>query len=73
MESERSFSKNIWKYDVLCIFGEDDFLFPTNMKLPSCQKSKDYLLSKNALKNGISGIAKKGDAHPKKDDIGTLD
>ena len=43
------------------------------MKLPFCQKSKDYLLSKNALKNGISGIAKKGDAHPKKDDIGTLD
>ena len=40
------------------------------MKLPFCQKSKDYLLPKNTLKNGVSGITKKGDAHPSKDDIG---
>ena len=49
------------------------FLFPTNMKLPFCQKSKDYFLLKNTYKNGISGIAIKGDAHPRKDDIGILD
>ena len=49
------------------------FLFPTKMKLLLCQKSKDYLLSKNALKNGTSGITKKGDAHPRKYYIGILD
>ena len=49
------------------------FLFPTNMKLPFGQKSKDYLLLKNTYKNGISDIAIKGDAHPRKDDIGILD
>ena len=49
------------------------FLFPTNMKLHFCQKSKDYLLPKNILKNGICGITKKGDGHPRKDDIDILD
>ena len=43
------------------------------MKLPFCQKSKDYLLPKNTLKNGISGISKKDDAHHSKDDIGICD
>ena len=49
------------------------FLFPTNMKLHLCQKSKDDLFPKNALKDGISGITEKGDIHPRKDDIGILD
>ena len=49
------------------------FLFPTNMKLPFCQKSKDYLLPRSTYKNGISSIAIKGDDHPRKDDIGTVD
>ena len=43
------------------------------MKLPFCQKSKDYLLPKNTHKNGISGISKKDDAHHSKDDIGIRD
>ena len=30
------------------------FLFPTNMILSYCQKSKDDLLPKNTLKNDIS-------------------
>ena len=49
------------------------FLFPTNMKLPLCQKSKDDLLPKNTAKNDISGITEKDDTHPKKDDIVILD
>ena len=49
------------------------FLFSTNMKLPFFQKSKNYLFPKNTLKNGISSIPKKGDAHPRKDDIDILD
>ena len=49
------------------------FLFPTNMKLPFCQKSKGYLLPKNTYKHGIPGITKKGETHPRKDDIGILD
>ena len=49
------------------------FLFSTIMKLPFFQKSKDYLFPKNTLKNGICGITKKGDAHPRKDDIDILD
>ena len=32
------------------------FLFPTNMILPFCQKSKDDLLPKNTRKHDISGI-----------------
>ena len=65
-----AFLKKSWKYDVFYVFGKDGAFFPTNMKLPFCQKSKDYLLPKNTLKNGVSGITKKGDAHPSKDDIG---
>ena len=49
------------------------FLFPTNMELPFCQKGKDYLLLKITYENGIYSIFKKGDAHPRKDDIGILD
>ena len=48
-------------------------LFPTKMKLTFCQKIKDYLLPKNALKNGISSITKKDDAHSRNDGIGVLD
>ena len=48
-------------------------LFSTKMKLTFCQKIKDYLLPKNALKNGISSITKKDDAHSRNDGIGVLD
>ena len=59
------------------------FLFPTNMKLPFYQESKDDLLTKttpkddillpkNAPKDGISNIAEKDGIHPKKDDIAIL-
>ena len=49
------------------------FLFPTNMKLTFCQKSKDDLFPKNAPKDDISGITEKDDLYPRKDDIGILD
>ena len=49
------------------------FLFPTNMKLPFCQKSKDDLFPKNIPKYDISGITEKDNIHPRKDDIGILD
>ena len=42
------------------------FIFPINMILPFCQKSKDNLLPKNILKDGISGIIEKDDVHPRK-------
>ena len=42
------------------------FLFPTNMILSSCQRSKDDLLPKNTLKNDISGVVEKDDIHPTK-------
>ena len=48
------------------------FLFPTNMKLPFCQKSKDDLFPKNTPKDDISRITEKDDIHPRKDDIGIL-
>ena len=48
------------------------FLFPTNMKLPICQKNKDDIFPKNTPKDGISGITKKDDIYPRKDDIGML-
>ena len=48
------------------------FLFPTNMNLPFCQKSKDDLFLKNTPKDDISGIAEKDDIHPRKDYIGIL-
>ena len=50
-----------------------EFLFPTNMKLPFCQKSKDDLFPKNAPKDDISNITEKDDIHPRKDDISILD
>ena len=49
------------------------FTFPTNMKLPLRQESKDDLLPKNTLKDDISGITEKDDTNPRKDDIGILD
>ena len=48
------------------------FLFPTNLKLLFCQKSKDHLFRKNTPKYDISGITEKDDIHPRKDDIGIL-
>ena len=42
------------------------FLFPTNMILHFCVKRKDDLLTKNALKDDISGICGKDDIHHKK-------
>ena len=49
------------------------FLFPTIMKLSFCQKSKDDLFVKNTPKDGIFGITRKDDIHPRKDDIDILD
>ena len=49
------------------------FFFPTNMKLPFCQKSKDDLFPKNTPKDDISSITEKDDIHSRKDDIGILD
>ena len=46
------------------------FIFPTNMKLLFCQKSKDDLFAKNPSKDGISDITEKDDIHPGKDDLG---
>ena len=40
---------------------------------PSVKKAKIIFFQKNTLKNGASGITKKGDAHPSKDDIGIGD
>ena len=48
------------------------FLFPTNMKLPFCQKSKNDLFPKNARKDDISGINEKDDIHPRKNDTRIL-
>ena len=59
-ENERwYFSKNTWKYDVFCMLVKVVFLFPTNMKLPFCQKSKDDFFPKNAPKDDISSITEK--------------
>ena len=49
------------------------FLFPTNMKLPFSQKSKDDLFPKNKPKDDISRIFEIHDIHPRKDNIGILD
>ena len=49
------------------------FLFPTNIKLPFCQKSKDDLFPKNKPKDDISGITEIHDIYPRKDNIGILD
>ena len=73
-EYERwSFSKNTWKYDVFCMLVKVLFLFPTNMKLPFCPKSKDNLFPKNTRTGDISGITEKDDIHPRKDDVDILD
>ena len=49
------------------------FLFPTDVKLPLCQKSKDDILPKDTLKNSCSSIIEKDNTHPRKDTIGILD
>ena len=72
-ENERwYFSKNRWKYDVFCMLIKVVFLFPTNMKLLFCQKSKDGLFPKNTPKDDIFSITEKDDIHPRKDDIGII-
>ena len=48
------------------------FLFPTNMKSPFWQKSKDDLFQKNTPKDDISGITEKDNINPRKDNIGIL-
>ena len=48
------------------------FLFPTNMKLPFCRKSKDDLFPNYSPKDDTSGITDKDVIHPRKDDIGIL-
>ena len=74
IENERwYFSKNTWKYDdFLCKLVKVVFLFPADMKLPFCQKSKDNLLPKNTPKGDIYSITKKYDIHSKKYDVGIL-
>ena len=49
------------------------FLFPTNIKLTFCQKSKDDNIPKNTPKDDISSITEKDDIHLRKDDIDILD
>ena len=49
------------------------FLFPTNMKLSFCRKSKDGLFPKNTPKDNISGITEKDDIHPRNNDIAIVD
>ena len=48
------------------------FLFPANMKIPFCQKSKDDFFQENPPKNDITDITKKDDIHPRKNNIGIL-
>ena len=48
--------KNTWKYNVFCMLVKVAFLFPTNIKLYVCQKSKDDLFPKNTFKDYIYGI-----------------
>ena len=42
------------------------YLFPTNMILPFCQKSKKGFSRNNTLEDDISGIIEKDDVHPRK-------
>ena len=49
------------------------FLFPTNMKLSFCQKSKGDLFPENTPNDDISDTTEKDDTHPRKDDICILD
>ena len=65
--------KNKWKYDVFCIFGKDGISFSYKHEITLLPKKQNCLLPKNTLKNGISGITKKDDVHPRKDDIEILD
>ena len=67
------FFKKYMECDVFCMLVNVVFLFPTNMKLHFCQKSKDYLFPKNILKDYISRITEKDDIHPRKDGIGILE
>ena len=48
------------------------FLFPTNMRQPFFQKSKDDLFPKNTPKDDIFGIPEKNYICPRKDDIEIL-
>ena len=66
------FLKKYMEVWCFCMLVKVVFLFPINMKLPFCQKSKDDLIPKNTPKDAISGITEKDDIHPRKDDIGIL-
>ena len=72
--SERwSFSKNTWKSGVLCIFDIGGVSFSYKHEITLLSKRQRLSSPENALKNGISGINKKADVHPGKDDIDILD
>ena len=59
-EEERwYFSKPTWKYDVFGMLIKVVFLFPTNMKLPFCQKRKMIFSRKIHLKMTILALLKK--------------
>ena len=50
---------SFWYHHHSCIHGNmtfSVFIFPTNMKLRFCQKSKDDILSQNTFKDDIPGI-----------------
>ena len=68
MENERSyFSKKVHGNMTFSVYLlKMAFLFPTNMILPFCQKSKADLLPKNTLKDDISSIIEKDDIHHRK-------
>ena len=63
----------VGKGGISCMLVKAVFLFPTNMKWPFRQKSKDEFFPKNAHKDDISGITGKDGIYPRKDDIGILD
>ena len=60
-------SKNSSKYDVFCIFGKDgtSFSYKYDITLLS-KKAKTIFSRKNTLEDGIAGIIKKDDFHPRK-------
>ena len=68
------------EYDLSCTIRKDGISFSQKYDYFSRRKMKDFLPRKNNFSQkihgnmtNISGTAKKGDAHPRKDVIGTLD
>ena len=52
---------------ILCVYSVKRVsLFPANLILPFCQKTKDDLLLKNAIKDDIFNIIEKDHIHPRK-------